>query len=160
MAKRALAHARNLELRAAIGVGTGYQGVGYHPIGFPQRTLLCRQQGQKRRKGMHRERRTLRKKTRSPLLPKSCRPHDANRQGAFHRPISTLRSYSSNSSATSTPAGCIFDTALRRHTTRQLLWHDAVFCTTRQRDKMSLDLPSDPDAGMHVAPRPLSPAEP
>ena len=31
MAKRALAHARNLELRAAIGVGTGYQGVGSHP---------------------------------------------------------------------------------------------------------------------------------
>lgn len=41
MAKHALAHARNLELRAAIGVGTGYQGVGYRPIGLPQRTLLC-----------------------------------------------------------------------------------------------------------------------
>lgn len=41
MAKHALAHARNLELRAAIGVGTGHQGVGYRPIGLPQRTLLC-----------------------------------------------------------------------------------------------------------------------
>ena len=61
MAKRALAHARNLELRAAIGVGTGYQGVGSHPISFLQRALLCRQQGQKRREGIHRERRTLRK---------------------------------------------------------------------------------------------------
>ena len=54
MAKRALAHARNLELRAAIGVGTGYQAVGSHPISFLQRTLLCRQQGQKRREGIQR----------------------------------------------------------------------------------------------------------
>ena len=67
----ALAHARNLELRAAIGVGTGYQGVGYRPIGLPQRTLLCRQQGQKRRKGMHRERRTLRKNEIPPFYQKA-----------------------------------------------------------------------------------------